>query len=143
MTEVYLRKVRGGGFWPADERAEDFARGVREGEIIKSDMKRPRNGAQHRLYFALLSKVQENTDDRWPNTDALLQAVKIALGHFDTMQLVDGRIVPHPRSISFGSMPQDDFRRFFDDTVKLVITKIIPGLDRNDLMREINEMVGN
>lgn len=141
MTEVYLRKVRGGGFWPADDRAEDFARGIREGDTIKADVRRPRNPGQHRLFFALLSKVQENTD-RWPNTDALLQAVKIALGHFDTMQLVDGRVVPHPRSISFGSMAQDDFRRFFNDTVQLVITKIIPGLDRNDLLREINEMVG-
>jgi hypothetical protein len=140
MTEIMLVKVPG-GFRPADPRAEDTLKGIRAGEIVKAQVSRPRNPQQHRLFWAFLTLVQQNTD-RWPTPEALLQAIKIHLGHFDSVEMVDGRVVPHPRSISFGSMPQDDFRRFMNDAIDLVVTRIIPGLDRADLEREIFEMVG-
>jgi len=46
------------------------------------------------------------------------------------------------RSISFGNMNQDSFEEFYNEVVKLIITKILPGTDKADLEREVMDMLG-
>lgn len=131
------------GLVPANDEAVDAMRRIRPGDEVFIEIRRPRSMKQHRLYWKLLTVVQEHCSDRWPTKEALHAAVKIALGHFDAVQASDGSIFPLLKPTDVASMPADDFLRYLTDTITLITTVIIPDIDRQDLMREINEMVGN
>lgn len=106
-------QVRGHALWPADAAADEFLAGIPEGREVMVVIRRPRSPSHHRLFFGLLRKVVENSD-LWQDEDELLDAVKIAVGHTKPVQLLDGTIERRPRSISFASMGQDAFSRFFN-----------------------------
>ena len=46
------------------------------------------------------------------------------------------------RSIAFHAMDETEFSALLGRAIDLVTTKLIPGLGSEDLMDEINEMVG-
>jgi hypothetical protein len=46
------------------------------------------------------------------------------------------------KSISFNSMSQDQFRKFFDDSMDCIVTEVLPGVHRDDLIREVEGMIG-
>ena len=62
----------------------------------------------------------------------LIEAAKI---------LRSGKDIHIPKSISFESMPQDDFNKFYDACISLTCKYIIPALDEGALKNEIEEFV--
>ena len=124
---------------PTDESGQEFLRGLGTGEIVKVTVTRPRNVRFHRLFFALLNLVYENTET-FASVEQVLTTVKYGIGHFDTV-IVNGQEEKHPRSISFARMDQDQFRQFWDRAVDYVIANILPA-NRADLEREVFEMIG-
>ncbi len=109
------------------------------GSEVRATIARPRNVQHHRLFFAALNLVFQN-QERYETLDELLAAVKVALGHCHWLTLKDGTRVALPKSIAFAKMDQTEFNAFFDRFCNLVQTKIIPGLKRAELERELREM---
>ena len=87
----------------------------------------------------IIDLVVENTD----YTKAqVLHLVKMGVGHVDWVSF-NGQLVPVPKSISYHDMPDNaEFKKFFDDAVDFICRKIIPGLNRSDLEREVYELLG-
>ena len=99
-----------------------------------------RNPRHHRLLFALLKKITES--GAWQgDTDGLLDYCKIGTGHVRTVMGPDGAVHQIPKSISFASMPQDKFSKWFDATVKLVCERLLGGHDAEALKQEIIDSV--
>ncbi len=130
-----------GSLRPDDTEAEEMVRGIHMNEVVAVVVRRPRNVGHHRKFFALLKKVFEN-QELYKSEQALLAAIKIATGHCVPLQLTDGQKAFIPSSISFASMDQAEFEKFWERVVTLVVTKIIPGLRREDLEAEIMDIVG-
>jgi hypothetical protein len=125
---------------PADQRA--IAETVRWefGETVAVKITRGRSLPMHRLFWGILDHVAKAS--AFENGERLLVALKIRLGRYDLMMMPNGKVVPVPQSISFGSMPQDDFQRFMDESIQLICTEVLPGTNSADLIQEVELMLG-
>lgn len=138
-TEIYLvRKLN--MLAPHDAVSDDLLREIPAGEIVKAVISRPRNIGHHRLFFAMLNVVWK-AQNTFATLDRMLSIIKVGTGHFETYEL-DGQKVVEPLSISFAKMDQAAFRQFFDKAVVVILSKILPGVGREDLIREVYAMIG-
>ena len=146
MTTIMLaKKLR--ALYPVDEAGEDWLRRLAQGEIIEATVRRPRNMAFHRKFWALASLCWTQTNDRarYPTVEALVTDLKIATGHCDRRTVVlDGAqmLVLTPRSISFAAMDDSEFAAFYDRVCDYVAVNVLPGVTRADLRAEIEQMIG-
>lgn len=139
MTTVLLRKGLASKLEPVDDAGREALARLPLGTIVRAEIKRPRNLGHHRKFFALLDLIYQN-QTRYRSPEALLDAIKIYIGHAQVLN-IRGKEVHVPKSISFSSMGQGEFDRFWDRVVNVVVAEIIPGLDRSDLERELGELV--
>lgn len=137
--EVLLQK-KGKWLVPAEPQSDEVVAGIKDGEVVSCNIKRPRNINHHRLFFALMNEVYLN-QSRYATMDHMLIAIKVAIGHYDE-QNVNGRAVVIPRSISFAKMDQNEFRNFYDKVVEMVVTKLLPNTTKEDLERRIMDIIG-
>ena len=110
---------RDGSLVPADEFAEEFLSSIPADKEVIVTVRRPRSPSNHRHFFALLRKacdhMQEHKRDGLPtmaDEQELLDAIKLAVGHAQPRQRLDGTVIFVPKSIDFASMPEDAFKRF-------------------------------
>ena len=134
---VMLRKERG-GLWAADDASAGVLAGIKAGDVVACEIKRPRNLQMHRLFWALMQKVYEN-QETYDSPEEVAAAFKVATGHCEYVQTPRG-LVGLPKSISFAKMDQSEFREFFNKALNYLTTVVIPGLNRADLEREVMEM---
>lgn len=135
---VFLRRTLT-GYVPFDDAGQAAHAATPLGAIVKAKITRPRNVGHHRKYWAVLNAIHPH-QELYPTPGLLHAAVKAALGYADTIKL-DGKVVVVPRSIAFDAMDQDEFEKFWDRFMALVSTRIIPGIDRRDLEREVADIV--
>lgn len=139
--DILMRKTLNGGLLPTDDAGKEaLAKVGKKGDVLVS-IKQPRNVAHHRKLFALLSLVHQN-QSRYPTVEHLLTAIKIYLGYYKPVRLADGREGCMPDSIAFHSMNQAEFAEFYDRVIGLVVEKILPGVKRDDLERELRDLTG-
>ena len=128
---------------PSDAQAGDILQHYKYGDIVRVQITQPRNPKHHAKYWAMLKLIHEGTavQDLYPNTDKLHQAIKGALGYFSEVKLPDGKVFQIVDSIAFESMDQHAFEEFYKKAVDLIVTQVVPNLDRDDLERQVMEMV--
>lgn len=114
---------------------------MKPGRWLRFEWKSPRNGAHHRKFFALLQLVAENSET-YDTPEKALVAVKLAAGFFDPF--IDprtGEIVPVPHSISYESMEQEDFERFYAAALDGVLRVILPTMPKTTADRLLDMIV--
>ena len=139
-------------------------RHIKLGETVTCEVVKPRNEKRHRWFWACISLVHANLpgppdaslfDDadpedepeervkslaeKYPTPESLVAAMKVLTGWCDTFWLPDGREVIRPRSIAFHKMDELQFAAFTDRCMELVSKYLLPGVNPNDLRREIDE----
>ena len=120
---------------PIDETGEAAVRKFGLGEIVSVEVKRPRNVAFHRKFFAMLQIILQN-QDAYKSIDDLLDVCKLRIGHFRTINTKNGE-VQIPDSISFAAMDDTAFGDFYDRACNWVVTEVIPGLQRTHLDEQV------
>ena len=148
MAKIFLRvqEASPGGsryLYPTHVRGHDQLAKYKLNDIVTAEVRRPRNERHHRLFWALISTVWESTaiQDRYASPHALAKAIELALGYFDTIKLPDGKIGYSIHSLRFESMDQAKFEEFYSRAVDVIVTQLVPHLNREDLIREVEEMV--
>lgn len=140
MERTALFRRTEAGLVPASRDAREALAKIAVGKLVHVKMHTSRNPAHHRLLWALLTKVVE-AGAPFETPEALLVALKLAMGYADAVRLPSGAIAPVPRSISFVSMSQEDFSTWFDRAVDLICAHILPGCERKALVAEVHEMI--
>ena len=138
VTDAVFRKELG-CLKPADEEAEKVLRGVKLGECVTVDVKKPRNLQHHRKFWKLMETICQN-QEHYATAKDICTVFKFRIGHTKKILTRDG-IVEEPLSISFAAMDQDEFAAFYDRAVDFVLKEVIPGLKREDLERELMEFM--
>ena len=146
MAKILMAKHLG-SLRPIDEAGEIALQGIKRGSVVEVEFKRVRNIKHHRLFFALMSLVWEQLDDKqkYPSVEDLVTEVKIITGHYTRRDMVvEGKRYPvlTPKSISFAALDQTEFSAFFDRVCDWVVTDILPGVSRDDLRDELETMTG-
>ncbi len=126
----------------SDSASQGVLDGYKAGDVVRVQVSKPRNPKHHAKYWAMLKIVHEGTavQDLYPTTDKLHQAIKGALGYYSEVRLPDGKVFQVVDSIAFEAMAQDEFEVFYDKAVDLIVSQVVPNLDREDLAREVEAM---
>lgn len=135
-----LMKKHLGQLAPADETAYDLLKRVAHGELVMVELKRPRNLGHHKKLFALLRAVYPSAG--YPNEYALLNALKVYLGHYTVSQTKKGRPIATTKSISFAAMDQTEFAAFYDGCVEAIVEHFLPGVTSEQLRGQVEDMCG-
>lgn len=126
---------------PADDQAAALMAKLPLGEVVTMKLKRDRSTPQQRLYWGILQHISEAS--QWETAERLHVALKIRLGYFDLLQLPNGKAVPVPQSTAFDKMDQAEFQDYFDRSIRLICTEVVPGTDSERLIAEVQTMLGD
>lgn len=124
------------GLRPATPQTEDALAKIKLGATVRADIRQQRSGKQNALYWSILGLVADNMDGA-VTSENLHVALKVKLGYVDTVRMRSG-IITVPQSTDFGSMAQPDFALYFDKAMNLLVTEAIPGMDKDELLAEVN-----
>lgn len=133
-AKAFIR--RGNVLTPADFVAEEWLQALPEGKEVLVDWRKPRHPENHRHFFAILRFASDHLPD-YPDTDSLLDALKIACNHVRPVMKADGEMIFLPKSINFASMGEEEFKRFKNRAL-YVLSRIL-GFDATTLLPEIDE----
>ena len=125
---------------PANEQSLDALRAMKVGEWYRADIKLPRNVKHHKKYFALLGAVHPH-QSMWPTFRKFRAKFEEALGCGEYYVNGRGERYFENESISFANMDQDEFEQFYERAVELILTRILPGVGRADLDRQVSEIL--
>ena len=136
---LYFRRTLT-GLSPADESSAAVLRKVPVGDVVTCEIKRPRNGREHRLYWVMCTAVAIN-HEQLHDAESVHQVLKMLCGLTDKIALKStGEIVQIPRSISFGKMSADKWDAYFERARQAVCEHLLPGIAMRELQDEILRM---
>ena len=108
---------------PMGSVAEEVLRKIKHDDLVTVEVKRERNLAHHQKFFSMLQLIYEN-QDHYQSVDDILTAFKFCTGHTDKVMTRGGRVLEYPKSISFASMPQDEFEVFYNRALVSAVTSL-------------------
>lgn len=143
MMDILMSRSLG-GLRPIDEAGEQMLSKISQGRLVRVVVTQPRNIRHHRMFFALLNAVYKNLPETVdiPSLEALLGAMKLAVGHYDVYTSSNGHEFRIPKSISFASMDQTEFDAFFSKCCDVINKHFIHGVTEAVWRAEIAEMTG-
>jgi hypothetical protein len=142
------------GLFPADDTEAEKLAKLKKGVFVKCKVSTMRNPHFHRKYFALLNFAfdqwePENKDQqRWnltpqKNFDQFRKDMAILAGFYDYVCRVKGESTIAAKSISFGSMSQEDFEKLYSKTVDIILERFLNNYTAQELDRVVNELLNN
>ena len=141
--DIYCQVTPSGLVPMYDSDAENKAK-LRNGEQVLCTIKRPRNIAFHRKFFALVRLTYFNLPEHLMtrfcihNEEDMLARFKIDLGLFDIVDVGEGRALKLG-SISFAKMDNTEFESFYNQCLDLVQHVYLEGADRADILEEVDK----
>ena len=134
MADLILQKMPF-GLVPTDDAGDAFFAKLGTRDLIRCQVTKPRNLAFHRKFFALVNLVVQNTD--YDTVDQFLHVLKVRMGHCDFVPNGKGTLAAVPRSISFAKMDNDEFAKFYNHAIDIILKYFMTGADRHDLEMEV------
>lgn len=128
------------GLFADNEMAEtDLALVTMDAEVIaKGGWYSPRTIKKLRFLWTMVYKAWENTDFWLSHHDAM-DDLKTRI-HFTKMLHRDGKLKPVPKSLT--RIDDETLRLVTDRIADKICTEVMPGMEKNELYREIEEMTG-
>lgn len=102
---------------------------------VHVEVKKPRSGPQHRLYWMLCQRIGNAVGVEAENISDLL---KIRTGHVTIIHTKRG-IEKFPKSISYAKMDQTQFKDFFDRCVVVIHEEF--GIAKPDILAVVEDLL--
>lgn len=128
------------GLFPNDPMAQEDIDQFAINALLLASLSCPRTIEALRFLWGVVHKTVENTDI-WLDKDAAMDDLK-RRAHY-TKTLYDRKtneLVARPKSLKHISSEQ--LRLLTDRIMDIICADVLPGMKKNDLRREIEEMVG-
>ena len=138
-----LCKVTPYGLVPLYDSDLDLKKRLKVGSVVKCKVSNPRNYEHHKKFFALVrltfDNLPSNLAEHWRvhNEEDMLRRFKRDLGYYTSTLNERGEREIEYQSISFSAMEQHEFERFYNQCIDLVLYKYLKGIDKEDLITEI------
>ncbi len=148
MAEIAMRAMLGkdaGRFTvvlvPVDEFAATQTARLPRDKDLAVDARSRRNMGQHRLYWALMNLVAEASED-FADGEEVSDFIKYRTRHVRAVHNpTTGNSFLVPKSMSEASMPAEQFTRYFNRALHIVLTEILPGVPEGELRVQIENIV--
>jgi len=105
------------------------------GKVLHVEVKQPRNGAHHRLYWTLCARI---ADAVGADSEDISDILKLRTGHVKEIRTKRGLEIV-PKSISFAAMDQTAFRAFFEKCVMVIMQEW--GIARADTVECVRDLL--
>jgi hypothetical protein len=150
MKEIVLTKTAGGALIPLDPQAASYIANLKLGGGVTATVKKHRNPAFHRKFFALLNLAF----DAWEpgikehrgmivqkNFDRFRKDIIISCGFYDVTVNLRGDVRAEAKSINFSSMDEDEFADLYDKAIAVILSKILTNYTRADLDATVDRLM--
>lgn len=137
---AFVRK--GKAFWPLDADGEAMLGAVPEGKAVMGTFKAARNPRHHRLFFALLGLLVDNTDLFCGDVELARKTILTDCRECDLwVHPLTREVRVSVRSIAYEKMDQVKFNRLFDRALYVICNHYLAGTDAEALRYQVYEMV--
>lgn len=146
-----LHLVKSGNYLvPSLPYDEDQILKFKDGEILRVELTKPRNGKFHRKFFALLHVGFElwepgEVDHKYgvpeKSFEQFREDVTILAGHYQTSVRVNGDVRVVAKSISFARMAQEDFESLYDNVIDVLLGKVLRNYTREELDDQVDRIM--
>jgi hypothetical protein len=139
---VFIR--RGDGMFPVDDDGRDMVRACAEGRQVMGEFRGARNPRHHRMFFALLKMLVENTEPSLfaGDTELARKAILTDCRECDLwVHPKTGEVRVEVRSMAFEKMDQARFTRLFNRALYVICSDYLGGADMEDVREQIYEIV--
>lgn len=143
--ELYLRKTN--NIFIVDS-GDDT---IKNGEVVRAEIKRPRNYEFHKKFFALLNIAYESWEPEeieyhgqpvGKNFDKFRDDITILAGYYNIFVNIKGEPQAEAKSISFGKMEEDEFAELYSKTIDVILKRVLKNYTREDIDRVVEEIIG-
>ncbi len=137
MESILLIK-KDGRLIPAYDSDRELLSKVPDGEMIEAKYEDQRRLQFHRRFFAMLRCTLNHIPEKFgiDNEGELLNRLKIKLGHYKTV-VYNGEHYMIADSISFKSMGQVKFERFYSGALDIILRDYLSGISQEDFENDI------
>lgn len=148
--ELILEKQPGGLLKAANDSEIEKILRMPTGTGIRAEIKQIRNYPFHKKFFAMLNVGFEafeppgKTYKGLPaqkNFDRFRKDCIIAAGFYDVVSNINGDVRAEAKSISFGSMEEDEFNKVYNAVCNVLLLKVLKNYTRDDLDRVVNHLL--
>lgn len=105
------------------------------GKPLRAEVKNPRRGKHHRLFFLLIHRIANATDT---DPEALRDHLTVEAGHYYEIKTKRG-IRRYPKSISWSAMDQSHFDEVFERIVRAIYESF--GIRREDVLAVVADLL--
>ena len=127
------------GFFPAGEIFEEDIVPAKMGEQVIVRFHSPRRIEALSYLWGLVHLVADNTD-RYLDKDEAMHDLKLRAGYVRVLTDEDGKLELRPKSLT--RINDEDLRVLTAKIQTIVCDEILPGVKRQRLRKEIEEMIG-
>lgn len=134
--KVLLVKQLNGTYIPAYDSDKDNLKRIKAGEMIQADVVKPRGVKNHRRFFALLNMLFQN-QEIYSNLDDLRADITIEAGYYRETVNVHGEVVKRALSISFASMDELQFDKYFESVLNTIVLHF--NFDKEEIINNLED----
>lgn len=136
---------------PDDKESDEYFHKIKDGTVLSCEIKKVRNYKFHKKWFALLNlgfeyfepvNNQYKGHDVEKNFDRFRHDITILAGYYTFVYDVQGNPKALAKSISFGSMNQEEFEQLYSKTIDVLLKKVMTRYTKEELDNAINEIIG-
>ena len=146
--EILLKKIET-SLYPIDDEGANYLFQCKQGQIVKAKISKPRNILFHRKYFSLLNLAFEAFEPNVKykgqiiekNFERFREDIQILAGYGIPTVNIKGEVRYISKSISFGSMEEDDFDKLYSSVINVILKHILTNYKHEDLEQVVNEVI--
>lgn len=153
-VDLIIVKTASGLFAPYGEEAQAECAKVKVGQLLQGKFTRMRNYEFHKKFFALM----QLGFDMWSETATPLEYggvpvlpqlnnfrkdITILAGFYNAYYNLKGEVRLEAKSISFGSMDQEEFEKLFSSCIDVILRKCFEGtaMTEKQLRERVEEVL--
>lgn len=139
MATLFLRRV-GNVLIPLDDGGSEvsMSKTWKDGEVVRCDVKKPRNIGLHRKCFILLKIVYDAVD--YPSMEALRNAMTVGAGYVETViNPMNGEVALMPRSWAFDKMDDLEMRGLYNALIGVAL-RLVEGSTEDGWLMAVEEI---
>jgi hypothetical protein len=132
---------KSGAFYPASDLDYEIAGWLKDNEVYRCDIKKPRKLKFHRKFFALIDYVFNN-QDKYANKEDLRVELELKAGSYREHVTTKGKILYIPNSIAFDKMDDVEFGQLYNRVIDVVLKHFIRGDTKENIDEQVNNILG-
>ena len=147
--EAHFIKLPNDALMPAAEPDKELLSIIKQGEVVKLKLTRQRNYQFLKKFFALLNFAfdywqPKGSFNKWgvlpeKNFDRFRKDVIVLAGYYEATYRLNGDTRIEAKSISFGSMSEDEFEKLYSACVDVILRHVCTQYDGEMLEQVVDQ----